>query len=53
MELENKLSTVDQEIERWKRKANSNSGEIEMLRGTIDQLNDEIDRLNKNTWDLL
>ncbi|CAD8103198.1 unnamed protein product [Paramecium primaurelia] len=53
VELENRFSTVDLEIERWKRKANSNSAEIEMLRVTIDQLNDEIERLNKNTQDLL
>lgn len=43
---------IDFEIERWKRKVNSNSGEIDVLRNTIESLNDEIERLNKNTMDL-
>ncbi|CAD8125471.1 unnamed protein product [Paramecium sonneborni] len=53
VELENRFSSVVLEIERWKRKANSSQAEIEILRVNIEQLNDEIERLNNNTSDLL
>lgn len=53
LDLNNNLANTDLEIERWKRKANSNQNEIFLLRGIVDQLNVEIERLNKNCIDLL
>lgn len=40
------MGALGLEIERWKRKSNSTQGETTSLRGIIDQLNVEIERLN-------
>ncbi|KAM3135295.1 hypothetical protein pb186bvf_012593 [Paramecium bursaria] len=52
-EFDNKMGGLELEIERWKRKCQSIQGETVSLRSMIEQLNVEIERLNKHCIDQL